>query len=59
MNPGYFVSKNEIINWLNSILELKTEKIEQLGNAAAYCQVIEHLFPGSVPLQKVQWNAKL
>jgi len=28
MNPGYFVSKNEIINWLNSILELKTEKIE-------------------------------
>ena len=58
MNPGYFVSKNEIINWLNSILELKTEKIEQLGNAA-YCQVIEHLFPGSVPLQKVQWNAKL
>lgn len=59
MNAGYFVSKNEIVNWFNNILELKTEKIEQLGNGAAYCQVIEHFFPGSVSLQKVQWNARL
>ena len=58
MNPAYFVSKNEILQWINNLLMLKVEKIEHLGSGAVYCQILDAIFPGKVALSKVTWNAK-
>lgn len=59
MDSAYFVGRNEILKWINTTLKLNVEKIEQLGNGAAYVQILDIIYPGEVPLQKSNWNAKL
>ncbi|EFA80121.1 microtubule-associated protein EB1 [Heterostelium album PN500] len=50
--------RNEILNWLNDTLQLKYTKIEQTATGAAHCQLMDVLFPGKLPLSKVNYNAK-
>ena len=33
--------------------------MEELGTGAAYCQFMDMLFPGTVPLKRVKFNTKL
>lgn len=58
MSEAYRVSRREILEWINNILELSVEKIEQLGTAAVYCQLFEAHFPKSLKLSQVNWMAK-
>lgn len=58
MEGAFFVSKNELISWVNSTLSLHMTKVEQMASGAAYCQLMDILFPGSVPLSKINWMAK-
>lgn len=57
MDKAYFMSKNEIINWINSILKIGITKIEQCATGAVYCQLLDVLFPGNVNMKKVNWSA--
>jgi len=58
MEGAYFVGRVELLNWLNDFLQLDYKKIEQVCSASAYCQIMDALYPGKVPLSKVNFNAK-
>lgn len=50
-------SRAELLNWLNSTLDLNYTKIEQCGSGAAFCQLMDAIV-GDVPLNKIKYNAK-
>ena len=70
MDKAYFVGKVAIIQWFNELLgvstifeyqsfvQLRISKIEECGTAAAYCGVMDCLYPGTFPYAKVKWQAK-
>lgn len=58
MDSAYFVSRSELLSWLNDFLKLDYTKIEQTCSGAAACQLMDALYPGRVPLHKVNFNAK-
>jgi RP/EB family microtubule-associated protein len=39
------VGKNELLTWLNELLQLNYTKVEQCANGAAYCQIMDALYP--------------
>jgi len=53
------LSRHDMLNWVNGCLESNFTKIEELCSGAAYCQFMDMLFPGSVPLKKVKFQTKL
>jgi len=59
MDGTYFVSRGELLAWLNDLLDLDYTKIEQICNGAALCQIFDCIFPGTVPLSKVNFDSKL
>eukprot|EP00301_Raphidiophrys_heterophryoidea_P001628 c10781_g1_i2.p1 GENE.c10781_g1_i2~~c10781_g1_i2.p1 ORF type:complete len:269 (-),score=64.23 c10781_g1_i2:159-965(-) len=58
MEGAYFVSRSELLNWLNNSFGLNYTKVEQCCSAAAHCQVIDAIYPGTVAMDKVVWDAK-
>lgn len=58
MEGAYFVGRVELLSWLNDFLQLDYKKVEQVCSGAAYCQLMDALYPGKVPLSKVNFNAK-
>jgi RP/EB family microtubule-associated protein len=58
MDEGYFVSRTDIMKWINQILSLNLTAIEQLASGAVYCQLLDAVCPGIVPLHKLNWKAK-
>jgi hypothetical protein len=59
MEGAYFVSRKDCLDWLNGLLGLNYTKVEQVCNGAAFCQIMDAIFPGKVPLHKVNFGAKL
>lgn len=53
------MSRNDMLSWVNLSLQMNYSKIEHLCSGAAYCQLMDVLFTGTVPLKKVKFNAKL
>ncbi|KAM8936392.1 microtubule-associated protein RP/EB family member 1-like [Lycaon pictus] len=53
------LSRHDTLAWINESLQLNLIKIEQLCSGAAYCQFMDMLFPGSIALKKVKFQAKL
>jgi RP/EB family microtubule-associated protein len=58
MDGAYFTSRNELLTFFNTLLNLNLTKIEQTASGAVACQLTEYLFPGSIPMSKVNWAAK-
>ena len=58
MDGAYFTSRNEILSFLNTLLDLNLVKIEQTASGAVACQVVEYIFPNSIAMSKVNWAAK-
>ncbi|KAI5804549.1 calponin homology domain-containing protein [Geopyxis carbonaria] len=50
-------SRQELLNWLNSLLQLNITRVEQCGTGAALCQVFDSIY-GDVPMHKVKFNAR-
>ncbi|KAK2066616.1 hypothetical protein P8C59_000418 [Phyllachora maydis] len=48
-------SRQELIQWLNSLLQLNMTKVEQCGTGAALCQVYDSIFL-DVPMARVKFN---
>uniref|UniRef100_A0A8C2VN27 Calponin-homology (CH) domain-containing protein n=1 Tax=Chinchilla lanigera TaxID=34839 RepID=A0A8C2VN27_CHILA len=53
------LSRRDVLAWINASLQLNLTKIKQLCSGAAYCQFMDMLFPGSIALRKVKFQAKL
>ena len=53
------IAKHDLLSWINNLLQLKLTTIEQLGSGAVYCQILDSMHPGKVPLNKLNWQAKL
>ena len=48
-----------MLNWVNDCLQAEYRKIEELSNGAAYAQLMDLLFPGTVPLKKIKFRTNL
>lgn len=56
-NTAYTTSRTELLDWLNSLLKLGYTKVEQCANGAAFCQILDCLFPGSVRMSRIDFDA--
>ncbi|XP_955433.1 eb1 protein homologue, putative [Theileria annulata] len=59
MDKGQFNGKTELLVWLNKILELKVEKIDQCSNGAIYLQLIDTVYQDKIPFVRIKWNSTL
>lgn len=50
-------SRTELLKWLNDTLSLSYASIEECSNGAAFCQLMDCIYPGSVNFRKVLWTA--
>ena len=53
----YCVGRNELIQWVNELLDLSYTKVEDASNGAAFCQVLDAVHPGTVALGRVNYEA--
>ncbi len=57
MDGAYFVGRKEILDWVNGVCGLGLTKVEQTCNGAIACQILDAIYPGKVPMSKVDWSA--
>ncbi|XP_024946155.1 microtubule-associated protein RP/EB family member 1 isoform X2 [Cephus cinctus] len=53
------LSRHDMLSWVNDCLQSSFTKIEELCTGAVYCQFMDMLFPGSVPLKRVKFRTNL
>jgi len=52
------LSRHDMLAWVNGCLQSQIGKIEEMGTGAAYCQLMDILFPGTIPLKRVKYSSK-
>ncbi|XP_069382324.1 uncharacterized protein [Paralichthys olivaceus] len=50
-------NRYELLAWLNDTLQTCFTKVEQVCTGAAYCQLMDLLFPGSLDLSRVRFQS--
>lgn len=58
MDAAYFIGRRELLDFFNTLLELNLTKIEETASGAVACQMTEMIFPGSIPMSRVNWEAR-
>jgi RP/EB family microtubule-associated protein len=58
MDAAYFTGRKELLEFFNNLLNLNLRKIEDTAPGAVACQLTELIFPGSIPLSRVNWESK-
>ena len=58
MEGAFFVGRGELLAWINETFSLGLTKVEQCATGADHCQIIDAIFPNTVPMTKVRWGAK-
>ncbi|KAI9659068.1 MAG: hypothetical protein M1821_002028 [Bathelium mastoideum] len=48
-------SRQELLAWLNNLLQLNITKVEQCGTGAAYCQILDSIY-NDLPMGRVKFN---
>lgn len=42
-------SRSELLAWLNELLQINYNKVEQCGTGGAYCQILDSIYRKSFP----------
>ncbi|KAM0793749.1 hypothetical protein ACM66B_001169 [Microbotryomycetes sp. NB124-2] len=50
-------SRHSLLQWINDLCQVQYTKVEQCGNGAVYCHVLDSIFL-DIPVHKVKLNAK-
>uniref|UniRef100_A0A7S2TV26 Uncharacterized protein n=1 Tax=Lotharella oceanica TaxID=641309 RepID=A0A7S2TV26_9EUKA len=58
MNETYFKSRSELLSWVNSLLHLNVQKVEELATGAIHCQILDAMYPRKVKMSKVNFGAR-
>ncbi|XP_030388440.1 microtubule-associated protein RP/EB family member 2 [Scaptodrosophila lebanonensis] len=58
-NNSENMSRHEMLNWVNNLVNGQFKKIEELRSGVAYCQMMELIFPNCINLRRVKMGAKL
>jgi RP/EB family microtubule-associated protein len=58
MDEAYFVGKKQVLEWINSLLDVNLPKIEDTCSGAIACQLFHSMYPTSLAMTKVNWDAK-
>eukprot|EP00931_Biecheleriopsis_adriatica_P050226 TRINITY_DN2906_c0_g1_i1.p1 TRINITY_DN2906_c0_g1~~TRINITY_DN2906_c0_g1_i1.p1 ORF type:complete len:341 (+),score=78.46 TRINITY_DN2906_c0_g1_i1:113-1024(+) len=58
MEGAFFVSRTDLLQWVNNLLQIGLTKVEQCASGAVYCQIVDACYPNSVSMRKVNWMAK-
>ncbi|KAK8823392.1 hypothetical protein WA577_002313 [Blastocystis sp. JDR] len=58
MDASSGLSRGELLEWINTTLNMHLHKIEETASGAVACQIIDMLYPDTVPLQRVNFVAK-
>ncbi|XP_065570955.1 microtubule-associated protein RP/EB family member 1-like isoform X2 [Artemia franciscana] len=53
------LSRHDMLVWVNDCLQSSLTKVEELCTGAAYCQFMDMLFPGTVPMKRVKVRTNL
>ncbi|XP_071329252.1 uncharacterized protein [Trachinotus anak] len=57
VDAGHLYNRYELLAWLNETLQTAFTKVEQVCTGAAYCQLMDRLFPGSLDLSRVRFQS--
>ena len=57
MEGAYFVGRKEVLAWINTTCQLNIAKVEDTASGAVACLLLDMLYPGQVPLGRVNWSA--
>lgn len=58
MEGAFFVSRGDLLSWVNRLLQMSLAKVEQCASGAVYCQILDACHPGTIAMKKVNWMAK-
>jgi len=58
MDAAYFTGRKELLEFFNELLDLNLTKIEQTAPGAIACQMADIIFPNTIPMSKVNWEAR-
>jgi len=58
MHEGYFVGRKELTAWIQQYFDPRFQKVEELGSGVVYCQILNSIYPGIVPMAKVKAQAR-
>lgn len=58
--PSSMPTKSTIFNWIKQIVpDANTKmKVEDLGDGVVYCKIMNHYFPGSISLNRLNNSPK-
>eukprot|EP00922_Rhytidocystis_sp_ex-Travisia-forbesii_P053835 GHVS01079897.1.p1 GENE.GHVS01079897.1~~GHVS01079897.1.p1 ORF type:complete len:283 (-),score=37.03 GHVS01079897.1:420-1208(-) len=59
MDGAFFVPRKELLDWVNTNFELHLSKVEECASGAVYLQIVDCMYPSTVQMRNVKWNAKL
>jgi len=57
MDGAFFVGRKDIIDWINTTLDVSINRIEDTASGAIACQLLDIMYPNTLPMHKVNWSA--
>ena len=58
MDSAYFVGRAELLQWINSTLQLSVNKIEETANGSVACQLMDVIHPNQINIAKARAPAR-